>query len=69
MAEIIHILNALNNLLKDIIIQMSVASSNIISQGSGSLDSEKTKDIRATNIIAARGRSSHLSHIFNTGYV
>ncbi len=33
----------------------------IISQGTGSLDSEKTKDIRSTNIIAARGNISTIN--------
>ena len=37
---------------------MSEASKPIIDQGTGNLDSEKSKDIRSSNIIAARGMDS-----------
>lgn len=40
---------------KDLIIQMSEGNSGRNNQGGARLDSEKSKDIRTSNIIAAKG--------------
>lgn len=41
---------------------VSSSATPIIKEAAGNLNSEKTKDIRTTNIIAARGKYTFLTH-------